>query len=143
MLGIVIFFVILVIAAVALTIYFVTRHDPHRQTNFDIRVAQIPTNTTLVSIDDVQNICSQQGDRLATTDNINTIMKEISYTYCTRGYVDNATVIPVSANTRFPGCPTQSGLNLEPSLFPCIQGSANQTTPSCAQVAFCYHQLNK
>lgn len=44
-------------------------------------------------------------------------MSLIDYTYCTRGYVDNATIIPVSPNASLIGCPNP-GLNEQASLFP-------------------------
>lgn len=126
----------LVIGSFALTIYLIMRNRNHGTGIYDIKVVQIPQGTTLNSIDDVAKICTGQNLRLATSEDITSIMARVDYTYCTRGYIDNITIIPVSTNASAAGCPNP-GLNELPSVFPCIQGAARGSTASCAEVVFC------
>lgn len=127
---------LLLIAGFSFTIYLITRNRIHGTGIYDVQVVQIPQGTTLNSIDDVERLCTSQKLRLATTNDIQGIMSRVNYTYCTRGYVDNATIIPVSENAKVSGCPNP-GLNAMTSSFPCVQGAARGNTPSCAEVVFC------
>lgn len=129
----------LLIAGFAFTIYIVTRNRTHGTGIYDVQVVQIPQGATLDAIDDVERLCTSQNLRLATSDDITSIMTRVNYTYCTRGYVDNATIIPVSPNANMSGCPNP-GLNEMPSVFPCIRGAARGSTASCADVVFCLSQ---
>ncbi len=129
----------LLIAGFAFTIYIVMRNRTHGTGIYDVKVVQIPQGTNLSAIDDVERLCTSQNLRLATTNDITSIMSRVDYTYCTRGYVDNATIIPVSPNAKVSGCPNP-GLNEMPSVFPCVQGAARGSTPSCAEVVFCLSQ---
>ena len=134
--------VLLVITSFAVTIYLVLGNNTRNTGSFNVQVVQIPQNTMFSSINDVESLCQQNGGSLATADNINTVISKINYTYCTRGYINNATIAPVSPGTNFPGCPSGEGLHLQPSTFPCVEGAPVGTMPSCEAVAFCYKQSN-
>ena len=134
--GIVFLVIIFIIAGFILLAYLIFTEEDH--TSYDVRVVQVPVGTTLNSISDIQELCTSQGYQLATTNEISEIISKVGYTYCTRGYVDNTTIIPVSPNTTMTGCPNP-GLNEMAAVFPCIQGPATSTIPSCSEVVFCLH----
>jgi len=128
-----------IVSSVGIYFYLKDRRQPRPTIN--IKVVQIPTGTVLTSISDAQQICQSQGYRIATIDDILGAMSLIDYTYCTRGYVDNATIIPVSPNASSIGCPNP-GLNEQAPLFPCAQGQSTSQDPKCAQVVFCISDKN-
>ena len=130
---------LLLISGFAVTAYLILRNRTHGTGVYNVQVIQVPQGTTLNSIDDVESLCNNQNLSLATVADINAVMSTVDYTYCTRGYIDNETIIPVSENANMAGCPNP-GLNEMPSSFPCVQGAPRGLLPSCAEVVFCLNQ---
>lgn len=124
------FLAIYIITVVGIALYFVFRQPPNR--NIYIEATPIPQGKSLSSIEDVRNFCQEKNRRLATIDNVKQVMSRIGYTYCTRGYVDDATIIPVSIGASQASCPTP-GLHEESSIFPC-------DNDDCYRIAFCVRE---
>lgn len=124
------FLAIYIIVVVGIALYFVFRQPSNR--NIYLEAVSIPQGTGLSSIQDVRNICQGKNLQLATIDDVKQVMSRIGYTYCTRGYVDDATIIPVSIGASQASCPTP-GLHEEASVFPCHDND-------CYRIAFCLRE---
>jgi hypothetical protein len=77
------------------------------------------------------------GFHLGTVQNFQNIPPGVGYSYCTRGYVEDATIIPISPQAIPANCTADPGLNQEAATFPCRQQRQQTQLPACAEVAFC------